>query len=80
MISDQHLPCAEQAVQEHAPSCDQGHNWHPTIILGYFQCARCRRLAACTACVSRVRGKAMPGYCRAHQHLRTPDTEQEVLG
>ena len=63
MMSDQHLPCAEHVVLEHAPSCDEGHNWHPTIILGYFQCARCRRLAACTACVSRVRGKAMPGYC-----------------
>jgi hypothetical protein len=80
MMSDQHLPLTKQAVQEEISSCTQGHNWHPTIILGYFQCARCHRLAACTACVSRVRGKAMPGYCRAHEHLRTPGTEQEVLG
>jgi hypothetical protein len=80
MMSDQHLPCAEQAVQEHAPSCDKGHDWHPPIILGYFQCVLCHRLAACTVCVSKVRGKALSGYCRAHQHLRTPEMEQEVLG
>ena len=80
MMSDQPLPCAEQVVMEHAPSCDQGHDWHPTIILGYFQCVRSPRLAACTVYVSKVRGKALSGYCRAHQHLRTPDTEQEVLG
>ena len=80
MMSDQHLPITEQAVQKHVPSCDHRHDWQPTIILGYFQCARCHRLAACTACISRVRGKALLGYCRAHQHLRTPGTEREVLG
>ena len=80
MMSDQHLPITEQAVLRHVYSCDHGHDWQPTIILGYFQCARCHRLAACTACVSRVRGKALPGFCQQHQPLRTSDTEQEVLG
>ncbi len=79
-MSNQQLSFTEQALQEHAPSCSQRHDWHPTIIIGYFQCARCSKLATCKACVSKVRGKAMIGYCRAHQHLRTPDTEQEVLG
>ena len=80
MMSDQHLPFSEQAVQEHTPSCDHGHDWQPSIILGYFQCARCHQVAACTACVSKVRSRAITGYCRAHQHLRTSGTEQEVLG
>ncbi len=80
MMSDQQFTFAEQAVQEHAPSCGQGHDWHPTIIIGYFQCAHCSKLAACKACVSKVRGKALPGYCRQHQHLRIPEMEQEVLG
>ena len=78
-MSNQQLEFPEQTLQEHALSCNHGHDWQPTIILGYFQCARCKKLAACKACVSKVRGKAMIGYCRAHQHLRTPDTEQEVL-
>lgn len=80
MMSDQRLPLTEQAAQEEIFSCTQGHDWHPTIILGYFECARCHRLAACTACVSKVRGKALPGYCRQHQYLRTSELEQEVLG
>ncbi len=46
MMSEQHLPFAEQTVQEHIPSCDQKHDWHPTIILGYFQCARCKQHTA----------------------------------
>jgi hypothetical protein len=71
---------AEQALQEHAPSCGQGHDWQPTIIIGYFQCARCSKLAACKVCVSKVRGRALVGYCQTHQQLRTPDSEQEVLG
>lgn len=79
-MSNQQHTFAEQALQEHAPLCDQGHAWQPTIIIGYFQCARCSKLAACAVCISRVRGKATIGYCQAHQHLRTPETEQEVLG
>ena len=79
-MSNQQYTFAERALQEHAPSCGQGHDWQPTIIIGYFQCARCSKLAACRVCVSRVRGKAMIGYCQAHQHLRTPEMEQEVLG
>lgn len=71
---------AEQALQEHAPSCGQGHEWQPTIIIGYFLCARCSKLAACKVCVSKVRGRALVGYCQTHQQLRTPDSEQEVLG
>ncbi|HJT59421.1 MAG TPA: hypothetical protein VJ761_23130 [Ktedonobacteraceae bacterium] len=71
----------EPAVQPHAPACSTvGHLWHPTIILGYFQCSRCSTLAACVACVAKVRGKALPGYCQAHRHLRTCEMEWEVLG
>ncbi len=65
---------------EYTPSCAQGHAWQSTIILGYFQCAHCKKLAACQACVSKVRSKALIGYCRAHLSLRTPVTSQEVLG
>jgi hypothetical protein len=79
-MSDQYLPFAEHIVQELTPSCDERHDWRPTIILGYFQRACCNRLAACKVCISKVRGKAAIGYCRTHQHLRTPETEQEVLG
>ena len=79
-MSNQQCTFAELALQEHAPSCSQGHAWRPTIVIGYFQCTRCNKLAACKACVSKVRGKAMIGYCSVHQHLRTPETEQEVLG
>jgi hypothetical protein len=68
------------AEHEPTPSCAQGHHWQPTIFLGYFQCAHCKKLAACSACVSQVRGKALIGYCQAHQHLRTLETAQEVLG
>jgi hypothetical protein len=79
-MSNQQLPFAEHGLHEYAPLCSQGHAWQPTIILGYFQCARCNTLAACKVCVSKVRGKAMIGYCQAHQHLRIPETEQEVFG
>ena len=64
---------------DHTVSCVQGHFWQPTIFLGYFQCAHCKKLAACQACVSKVRSKALIGYCRAHLSLRTPVTS-EVLG
>ena len=79
-MSNQQHTFAEQASQVLAPSCAQGHDWQPTIIIGYFQCARCSKLAVCKVCASKVRGKAMIGYCQAHQHMRTPETEQEVLG
>ncbi len=79
MSNQQHI-FAEQALQEHAPSCCQGHDWQPTIIIGYFQCASCSKLAACKVCVSKVRGGALVGFCQAHQQLRTSDSEQEVLG
>ncbi len=79
-MSNQQHACAEQIVQEQASSCRQGHDWQPTIIIGYFQCTRCSKLAACKACVSTVRGRALVGYCQRHQYLRTPDSEQEVLG
>ncbi len=70
--------CAQRGSS--STTCAQGHHWQPTIFLGYFQCAHCKKLAACSACVSKVRGKALSGYCQAHQHLRTPETAQEVLG
>jgi hypothetical protein len=78
-MNNQPIP-AEPPFKKGSNACTQGHAWQPTIILGYFQCACCSRLAACKVCVSRVRGKAMIGYCQAHQHLRTPDNEEEVLG
>jgi hypothetical protein len=80
-MNRQSLTYTEQAIQANAHACETaGHAWHPTIILGYFQCSYCSKLAACTACVSKVRGKALPGYCQAHRQLRTPETELEVLG
>ena len=57
-----------------------GHAWQPTIILGYFQCRRCHTLAACVACVSKVRGNALPGYCPTHRHLWSCQTAWEILG
>jgi hypothetical protein len=79
-MSNQQYTFAERALQEHAPSCGQGHDWQPTIIMGYFQCTRCSKLAACRVCVSKVRGKAMIGYCQAHQDPRNPEMAQEALG
>ncbi|HJT58440.1 MAG TPA: hypothetical protein VJ761_18180 [Ktedonobacteraceae bacterium] len=72
---------AESIIQVGSQTClTMGHVWEPTIILGYFLCHRCNKLAACVACVAKVRGKAIHGYCQAHRHLRTCETEQEVLG
>ena len=79
-MSNQQHTFVEHALQEHAPSCGQGHDWQPTIIIGYFQCVHCSKLAACKVCVSKVRGRATIGYCKRHQQLRTPETEHEVLG
>ena len=79
-MSHQQHTFPEQARQEHIPLCGQGHDWQPTIIIGYFQCVHCSKLAACKVCISTVRGKPLLGYCQTHQHLRTPETEQEVLG
>ena len=75
------LTHAEPAVQPPAHACNStGHDWQPTIIVGYFLCGHCNKLAACVACVSNVRGNPVRGYCQTHQHLRTCETEQEVLG
>ncbi len=60
-------------------TCTQGHEWRPTIIIGYFHCVRCHTLAACHVCVSKMRGKPLVGMCQQHQHLRIPETHQEVL-
>ena len=62
--------------------CTQGHEWQPTMIIGYFQCIRCHTLAACHACVSKVRGQGtLVGTCQAHQHLESFQMlPQEVLG
>lgn len=79
-MSNQQHTFAEHALQEHAPSCCQEHDWQSIIIIGYFQCACCNKLGACKICVSKVRGRALVGYCQTHQQLRTPDSEQEVLG
>ena len=75
------LTHAEPAMQANAHAYKTaGHAWQPTIILGYFQCSHCSELAACVVCVSKVRGKALPGYCQAHRQLITCEMEQEVLG
>ncbi len=65
-----------------SPSCDKdGHDWQLTMIIGYFKCTLCDTLAACQACVSKVRGRAMVSTCRVHLHLSTSNHEhQEVLG
>ena len=77
--TDSHASSCQQNVSS-VNTCVQGHDWQPTIIIGYFQCTGCQKLAACQACVSKVRGKALVGYCRAHQSLRGIETTQEVLG
>ena len=68
-------PIVETIVDE----CTQGHTWHPTIIIGYFQCAKCHTLAACRICAPKLRGHPLVGVCQQHLHLRTPETKQEVL-
>ena len=73
------LISAELTLQTTANVCEQGHAWQPTIIIGYFHCVRCFTLAACRICVSKVRGKPLVGVCQQHQHLHTPETQQEVL-
>ncbi len=78
-MGNQQSTFVEHAFQELAPSCGQGHDWQPTIIIGYFQCTGCSKLAACKTCVSKVRGKAIIGYCQAHQYQRTTEAGQEVL-
>jgi hypothetical protein len=75
---DQQPLCIEENGQ--IPLCAQGHDWQPTVIIGHFQCARCHTLAACRACVAKVRSRALGGYCQTHLSLRSSDTEQEVLG
>ncbi len=77
--TDSHASSCEQNLSS-VNTCIQGHDWQPTIIIGYFQCTRCQKLAACQACVSKVRGRTLVGYCRAHKSLRSAETTQEVLG
>ena len=76
---NEHRTAAELALPQVVNLCDQGHTWQPTIIVGYFQCLQCNAFAACRICVSKVRGKPLVGVCQQHRHLRTPETEQEVL-
>src|SRR6266516_6394985 len=74
------MSTATKAVQRIVNSCSyQGHDWQPTIILGYFLCQRCKALAACTTCVPAPRGNPKSGLCGKHSHLRTSDHQQEVL-
>ena len=60
-------------------SCTLGHSWEATIIRGYFLCLRCNALGTCVVCVPNAKGKPKHGYCPTHQHLRTPETAQEVF-
>jgi len=73
------MTSTERALEITVNMCDQGHDWQPTIIIGYFQCLRCNTLAACCICVSKMRGKPLVGVCRQHQHLCILETHQEVL-
>ena len=74
-----HLTSAEPPLEITTNVCEQSHEWQPTIIIGYFQCLQCRTLAVCHLCVSKMRGKPLVGVCQQHQHLRAPQTKQEVL-
>jgi hypothetical protein len=72
-------------------SCDQqdnGHEWHPTIIIGYYQCSTCDALGVCTTCVSKVRGRVIAGTCQTHllrlaavqaEQYRQQEKPEEVL-
>ena len=73
------LTSAVPIVETMVNPCDQGHEWQPTIILGYFHCSRCSTVAACRICVSKIRGKPLVGVCQQHQYLGAPTTGQEVL-
>jgi hypothetical protein len=43
-------------------SCSyQGHDWQPTIIVGYFLCQRCHKLAACDCFVKLVLTQLVAG-------------------
>jgi hypothetical protein len=78
-MSNQRTPTQCKAERS-VPVCIQSHTWRPTIIKGYFLCTQCKMLAACRVCVAQPRGKPLLGYCQAHHHLRSPETEQEVFG
>ena len=66
-------------VETMSSLCEQGHEWQPTIIIGYFHCSRCDALAACTICVPKLRGKPLAGVCQQHRHHSNFESEQEVL-
>ncbi len=69
----------QQAVHKVVISCKDGHCWVATIITGYFLCSRCHAMGACVVCVPHARGNPKQGYCMDHQHLRPPETAQEVF-
>ena len=72
------LTTAETALQEMINACEQGHTWQISIILGYVQGNRIV-LASGTVCASKARCKPLIGFRQQQHHLRTPQTEQEVL-
>ena len=72
------LTTAETAIQEMIDACEQGHAGQISIIFGYVQSNRIV-LASGTVCVSKTRCKLPSGFCHQQRHLRTPQTEQEVL-
>ena len=72
------LTTAETALQEMINACEQGHAGQISIILGYVQGNRIV-LASVTICVSKARCKLPSGFYQQQRHLRTLQTEQEVL-
>jgi hypothetical protein len=72
------LTTAETALQEMINACEQGHPWKISVILGYVQGNRIV-LASDTVYVSKTRCKPPIGFRQQQHHLRTPQTEQEVL-
>jgi len=69
----------EKALRKIANSCYQGHDWQPTIIVGYFLCQRCHKIAACRGCVPTPRGNPLLGVCNHHRFLRVSESQSEVL-
>ncbi|HLI87722.1 MAG TPA: hypothetical protein VKV37_03460 [Ktedonobacteraceae bacterium] len=74
------MSLAAKALKKIVNSCrSQGHDWQPTIIVGYFLCQRCKKFAACRGCVPAPRGNPIPGLCKKHQDLQTQESQMEVL-
>jgi len=75
------MSAAEKALLNIVNSCGyQGHDWQALIIKGYFQCQGCHTLAHCRICTPDARGIPLSGVCHQHQHLRTPERQEEVFG